>query len=155
MDVPAKAQASAAEKGIWNTFLAASKRSIIDNQVPPRRCCPSAIQVWLPGKLITKYELQTNSDRSTLHLEIEPTGSGDYSFQPGDHIGVRCENNPHMVAAIAARLGLELKQVISLKAIDRGASKPFRFPSPCTVLVALTAWLDIQATTRCVLWEGV
>eukprot|EP00656_Telonema_subtile_P005559 TRINITY_DN12521_c0_g1_i1.p1 TRINITY_DN12521_c0_g1~~TRINITY_DN12521_c0_g1_i1.p1 ORF type:complete len:622 (-),score=223.27 TRINITY_DN12521_c0_g1_i1:70-1935(-) len=136
VDVPAKAQASAAEKGIWNTFLAASKRSIIDNQV------------WLPGKLITKYELQTNSDRSTLHLEIEPTGSGDYSFQPGDHIGVRCENNPHMVAAIAARLGLELKQVISLKAIDRGASKPFRFPSPCTVLVALTAWLDIQATTR-------
>lgn len=135
-EVKPKAIATALEKGQWATFLAASNRSIIDHQV------------WLPAKLAVKRELQKNSDRSTLHLEVEPTGNGDYSFQPGDHVGVRAENNPKMVAAIAARLNLDLKQVVSLKAIDRGASKAFRFPSPCTVLVALTAWLDVEATPR-------
>merc|ERR1712028_238067 len=131
-----KASADAVEKGMDACFVSASVKSVIDNQV------------WLPGALTVKKELQTNSDRSTLHIEIKPTGQGDYSFAPGDHIGVRGENNPKSIGAIGTRLGLDLKQVVSLRSVDPTASKPFRFPCPCTIQVALSAWLDIETPAR-------
>jgi len=131
-----KATADAVEKGMNACFVSASVKSVIDNQV------------WLPGEMVVKKELQTNSDRSTLHIEIKPTGQGDYSFAPGDHIGVRSENNPKTVGALGTRLGLDLKQVVSLRSVDPTASKPFRFPSPCTIQVALSAWLDIETPAR-------
>lgn len=107
-------------------------------------------QPWLPASLTAIRELQDKdkSGRSTLHVEVSaPPGtdytSGPYAYVPGDHIGVRAENNPKMVAALGARLGCHLNNSVTLKAKPGSVCGTYRFPSPCLVRDALGKYLDI------------
>jgi len=105
---------------------------------------------WLPAKLTAMRELQDSekSGRSTLHVELSgPDGTdyreGSYGYAPGDHVAVRCENNPKLVAALGSKLGLDLGSQISLKAKPGSVCKPYRFPSPCLLRDCLGKYLDI------------
>jgi len=117
-----------------------SEQSVIDNQP------------WLPAVLSNMRELQDKdkSNRSTLHVELQATSgaedgytSGPYKYEAGDHIGVRCENNPKIVGALASRLGCDLNSIISLELKEGCVGKKYRFPCPSLLRDCLAKYLDI------------
>ena len=82
------------------------------------------------------------SARSTLHVEVELAGSGLW-FVTGDHLGVCADNDPAVVARVAARLGVNCDDVIT---VTEGTHKTRRksqdgasSPSP----PHLYAWLPL------------
>mmetsp|Transcript_12453 Transcript_12453/g.23638 ORF Transcript_12453/g.23638 Transcript_12453/m.23638 type:complete len:1001 (-) Transcript_12453:321-3323(-) len=67
------------------------------------------------GRLLTNK----SSDRRVLHLEFNLKGSG-IKYSPGDSLGVLPQNDPAVVDAIIARLGLEGSAVVSVSAAPDG-----------------------------------
>jgi sulfite reductase (NADPH) flavoprotein alpha-component len=76
-----------------------------------------------PARLKVNRRLnREGSDKDTRHLEIVLGGSG-LSYEAGDALGVVPENDPHLVAALTARLGASGDEAIAL---PDGGSVPFR-----------------------------
>ena len=105
---------------------------------------------WLPATLTTVRELQDKqqSGRSTLHVELSGPDNtdyarGPYAYEPGDHVAVRCENNPKLVAALGSRLNADLNKWVTLKAKPGSVCPTYRFPSPCLLRDVFAKYLDI------------
>ncbi|EGD80198.1 cytochrome P450 reductase [Salpingoeca rosetta] len=91
-----------------------------------------------------RRELYDDDDRSCLHIELDIAGSS-LKYTAGDHVAVYPKNNPSLVEALAARLGIELDELLYLKATDEYAKKQTPFPCACTFRTALTHYVDICA----------
>ncbi|KAF7728682.1 NADPH-cytochrome P450 reductase [Apophysomyces ossiformis] len=84
----------------------------------------------------------SGSDRHCLHLEIDISGS-DMKYETGDHIGIWPTNNEEEVARVALLFGLDLDQVINIKAKDITAVKRSPFPVPTTYRAMLRHYVDV------------
>jgi len=118
--------------------------------VPASREATIDKHTWLPASLRTVRELQVSeaSGRSTLHVEIsgpENTNyaTGPYAYRPGDHVAVRNENNPKLVAALGSRLNADLNKWVTLKAKPGSVCPAYRFPCPCLLRDVFAKYLDI------------
>lgn len=70
------------------------------------------------GKVTKNKELfGEDAGRSCRHIEIDIKGSGLRYFA-GDHVAIYPTNNDNLVERLAKRLGLDLDQVVSMKATD-------------------------------------
>jgi NADPH-ferrihemoprotein reductase len=91
---------------------------------------------------------------ATRHMELDLGGSG-LQYGTADTLYVCPENDGGLVAAVAARLGVDAGAWFSLApraAPAAGAAAapppPPLFPTPCTVRAALTHFLDIAGPPR-------
>jgi NADPH-ferrihemoprotein reductase len=94
-------------------------------------------------KVTCNRELCTGGDRSCRHVELAILDEGA-SYETGDHVAIFPDNDGEQVAALAARLDVDLDTWVSLT--DRDGLAPF--PCPCTLRDALTKYLDINAAPR-------
>ena len=106
---------------------------------------------------VSKSELMTDpkSDRRVLHVEFDTRGARGLDFEPGDSLGVLPQNDPALVDALAARLGLDPNAVFELGwAEGQAPSGPSSAPPlrhvrcPASVLSALTHAVDVTAPPR-------
>ena len=84
-------------------------------------------------------------DREYLHMEIDTSGTR-VTFEAGDHIALYPENDPALVEALAARLGIsgeDLDRPLSVTPLEDGAAPHF-LPPKVSFRAALSRWLDIQ-----------
>ena len=106
---------------------------------------------------VAKSELMTDpkSDRRVLHVEFDTRGARGLDFEPGDSLGVLPQNDPALVDALAARLGLDPNAVFELGwAEGQAPSGPSSAPPlrhvrcPASVGAALTHAVDVTAPPR-------
>ena len=106
---------------------------------------------------VAKSELMTDpkSDRRVLHVEFDTRGARGLDFEPGDSLGVLPQNDPALVNALAARLGLDPNAVFELGwAEGQAPSGPTSAPPlrhircPASVGAALTHAVDVTAPPR-------
>ena len=103
---------------------------------------------------VAACELMTDpaSDRRVLHVEFDLTDAapGAATFEPGDSLGVWPVNDPALVHAVAARLGLDLDAFFTLRwAEGQGAAPPLpHVRCPATVRAALSHTLDLTGQPR-------
>lgn len=98
------------------------------------------------------------SDRRVIHAEFDLTAAGaGGAYQPGDSVGVLPRNDPELVSAVAARLGLDLDATFTLRwkddaaagAAGSAASAPLpHVRCPATVRDALTHAVDLTSQPR-------
>ncbi|KAI0594055.1 NADPH-cytochrome P450 reductase [Biscogniauxia sp. FL1348] len=95
--------------------------------------------------IVESKELFSVKDRNCLHLEVDISGSGNLSYQTGDHIAIWPTNPGQEVELFLDILGLEDKKdtVISVKALEPTAKVPF--PTPTTYDAILRYHLEICA----------
>ncbi|KAI1639803.1 NADPH-cytochrome P450 reductase [Biscogniauxia mediterranea] len=95
--------------------------------------------------IVESKELFSVKDRNCLHLEVDISGSGNLSYQTGDHIAIWPTNPGQEVEQFLSILGLEDKKdtVISVKALEPTAKVPF--PTPTTYDAILRYHLEICA----------
>ena len=106
---------------------------------------------------VAKSELMTDpkSDRRVLHVEFDRRGARGLDFEPGDSLGVLPQNDPALVDALAARLGLDPNAVFELGWAEGQApsgsssAPPLRHVRcPASVGAALTHAVDVTAPPR-------
>jgi len=86
-------------------------------------------------------ELHTsNSDRSCLDIEFEL--NEQFSYLPGDHLGVYPENSSDLVKRLASRLEVDLNQKFSLVSVENSETVVM---GPCTIQHALSRLCDITS----------
>ncbi|KAI5920191.1 NADPH-cytochrome P450 reductase [Camillea tinctor] len=95
--------------------------------------------------IVESKELFSVKDRNCLHLEVDISGSGNLSYQTGDHIAIWPTNPGQEVEQFLNILGLEDKKdtVISVKALEPTAKVPF--PTPTTYDAIVRYHLEICA----------
>ncbi|XP_019502510.1 PREDICTED: nitric oxide synthase, inducible isoform X2 [Hipposideros armiger] len=99
-------------------------------------------------KLKSQQNLRSpKSSRTTLLVELSCEGSQDFSYLPGDHLGVFPSNQPASVQGILERLvdSPAPHQLMCLETLSENGSywvREKRLP-PCSLSQALTYFLDI------------
>ena len=93
--------------------------------------------------IVESKELFTVKDRNCLHMEIDISGSGNLSYQTGDHIAIWPTNAGREVDRFVDVLGLTDKRhkVISVRGLDPTARVPF--PTPTTYDAAIRYHMEI------------
>ena len=103
---------------------------------------------------VSARELLTNpeSDRRVIHAEFDLTAAGaGGAYEPGDSIGVLPRNDPELVSAVAARLGLDLDATFTLRwkeEVGAGAAPLPHVRCPASVRDALTHAVDLTSQPR-------
>jgi len=88
---------------------------------------------------------QTNAEGdSTRHIELDVSALR-LSYVTADNLGVCPRNDDEAIAAIAARLGVDLRMVFSLRPMGK---RKVPVHSPCSVGDALAWYLDFQTLPR-------
>lgn len=108
---------------------------------------PDAKSPFLAKVLVNRELHRDTSDRSCRHMEFDISGSS-ISYQVGDHLGVYPENDPEVVARLAARMGVDLDAAFTMRAKEAGAGAFQKFHVPITYRDALTYCLEINAQPR-------
>jgi len=89
-----------------------------------------------------------NAQKKVIHMALSIKDSG-IKYQPGDAVGILCENDPKMVDALLERLGLleQADMYLSLSITDpkRISLLPDHIKLPCTVREAFLKYCDICA----------
>ncbi|CAI5968921.1 unnamed protein product [Closterium sp. NIES-64] len=94
-------------------------------------------------------ELQApNSDRSTLHVELDLSPCPHLQYEVGDHVAVFPENSDADVAAVAKCLGLDLDDVISLHLPSPSSSLPPPPPGRHSIRSVLASLPDLHSSPR-------
>ncbi|CAI5523217.1 unnamed protein product [Closterium sp. Naga37s-1] len=94
-------------------------------------------------------ELQApNSDRSTLHVELDLSPCPHLQYKVGDHVAVFPENSDADVAAVAKCLGLDLDDVISLHLPSPSSSLPPPPPGRHSIRSVLASLPDLHSSPR-------
>eukprot|EP00808_Paulinella_micropora_P031045 g83163.t1 len=118
------------------------------------------------AKFLTRQHKEPDA-RRVLHMELElPKGDQGIEYHPGDAIGVYCPNDPAVVDALLARLGLEPTFAFTVHKTDAEAKKKLNgdassttstsssssglahIISPCTARDTFTFGLDISTPPR-------
>jgi NADPH-ferrihemoprotein reductase len=103
-------------------------------------------------EVVVNRELHgSTSERSCRHIEIAIPDT--ITYEPGDHVGVYANNDPALVLALAARLGVEadLDRLIALApaaATGAGSAKKGYSMGPVTLRQALLELVDITTPPR-------
>lgn len=89
-----------------------------------------------------------SAQKKVMHIALSIKGSG-IKYNPGDAIGVICENDPKVVDALLDRLGLseQADMYLSMKITDstRVSLFPEHIKLPCTVREAFLKYCDLSA----------
>jgi sulfite reductase alpha subunit-like flavoprotein len=88
-------------------------------------------------KVLSTRELKKDPESSTLHIELD---APQVEYQPADNLAVFPENTEELVREIASLQGYDLTAVF--KFIPK-PDKELPFPTPCSVLTALTRHCDL------------
>ena len=89
---------------------------------------------------------------STMHLELDVAGSGDFGFdfKTGDNVAILPMNTGSLVKAIAKQLDYDLDAMFVLKPKEGGDESDFElpFPTPCTVRDFLSKYCELSTPPR-------
>ncbi|XP_076335461.1 nitric oxide synthase, inducible-like isoform X2 [Tachypleus tridentatus] len=103
-----------------------------------------------PYKVISRARLQQrNSERQTVLVRLDTRKSQDFTFEPGDHLGVFPTNLTNIVNRIMSRLDLadrSEKNVVQVENLVADRWQPYQRLPPCTLRTALSKYLDVTSS---------
>ncbi|KAF0701270.1 Aste57867_8199 [Aphanomyces stellatus] len=110
--------------------------------VPPVKAAPGFLATVTEARYLTKPA----SARKVLWLEFDTTGS-DIQYVPGDSIGIRCPNDPDVVAYLLARLNVPTHDVHAACTVQ-GTKKSGPAALHATLHDLLTHHYDLRALVK-------